>query len=166
MSGQPGEMITADVRTSELLDRVVITPRHPRDQYALSGILKNALPSVNIHNSADGIWLASHDADVLHDIQIGIDLLWSTEARLFVHNRLRMKRVHSKLFNEVDKLRAGGRDIAETYLTNSKGLDVLDNHQWVNVAAMTLPEGYGLCIFDEQGAGKTVTLIFAFDMCL
>ncbi len=164
MTVQRGEMITADVRTSELLDRVVITPRRMRDQYALSGILKDALPSVNIHNSADGIWLASHDADALHDIQVGVDLRWSTEAQLFVYNRLRVKQVHSKLFNEVDKLRAGGRDIAESYLTNNKGLDVLDNHQWVNVAAMTLPEGYGLCIFDEQGAGKTVTLIFAFDV--
>src|SRR5262249_13467776 len=41
---------------------------------------------------------------------------------------------------------------------------VLDPHQVVNVAAMTLPESYGLCVFDEQGAGKTVTFIFAFDL--
>nr|WP_238360589.1 DEAD/DEAH box helicase [Iningainema tapete] len=29
---------------------------------------------------------------------------------------------------------------------------------------MTIPDSYGLCVFDEQGAGKTVTLIFAFDV--
>ena len=29
---------------------------------------------------------------------------------------------------------------------------------------MTLSEGFGLCLFDEQGAGKTVSLIFAYDL--
>ena len=29
---------------------------------------------------------------------------------------------------------------------------------------MTLPDSPGLCVFDEQGAGKTVTFIFAFDL--
>ena len=28
---------------------------------------------------------------------------------------------------------------------------------------MTLEQGFGLCVFDEQGTGKTVTTIFAFD---
>ncbi|MBL4849365.1 MAG: DEAD/DEAH box helicase [Planctomycetes bacterium] len=43
-------------------------------------------------------------------------------------------------------------------------LGTLDDHQVVNVAAMTLSDGFGLCVFDEQGAGKTVTTIFAFDV--
>lgn len=29
---------------------------------------------------------------------------------------------------------------------------------------MTVPGSYGLCVFDEQGVGKTVTLIFAIDV--
>ena len=40
---------------------------------------------------------------------------------------------------------------------------MLDDHQITSVAAMTVAGGYGLSVFDEQGAGKTVTLIFAFD---
>lgn len=40
----------------------------------------------------------------------------------------------------------------------------LDSHQVRNVAAMTLPDGWGACVFDEQGTGKTVTLISAFDL--
>ena len=43
-------------------------------------------------------------------------------------------------------------------------MGILDEHQVVNVAAMTLPGSPGLCVFDEQGAGKTVTFIFAFDL--
>jgi SNF2 family DNA or RNA helicase len=43
-------------------------------------------------------------------------------------------------------------------------IDRLDDHQKVNVATMTLPGLSGLCVFDEQGAGKTVTLIYCFDL--
>jgi hypothetical protein len=79
-------------------------------------------------------------------------------------NRLRVRQVHQQLYEEVSRIRTGGQALAKTYLTDINGLDVLDNHQLVNVAGMTLPQGYGLCVFDEQGAGKTVTLIFAFDV--
>ena len=40
---------------------------------------------------------------------------------------------------------------------------MLDDHQVVNVAAMTDADGYGMSLFDEQGAGKTVSVIYAFD---
>lgn len=40
----------------------------------------------------------------------------------------------------------------------------LDDHQARTVAAMTVPGGWGTCIFDEQGTGKTVTVIAAFDV--
>src|SRR5258708_2620602 len=40
----------------------------------------------------------------------------------------------------------------------------LDPHQIVAVAAMTVPGLAGLCLFDEQGSGKTVMAIAAFDI--
>ena len=40
----------------------------------------------------------------------------------------------------------------------------LDDHQAVNVAVMTVPDGWGTCVFDEQGTGKTVTVVTAFDV--
>jgi len=54
--------------------------------------------------------------------------------------------------------------VAAAEIADSEGLDVLDRHQVLNVAAMTMADGFGLCVFDEQGAGKTVTLIYAFDL--
>jgi SNF2 family DNA or RNA helicase len=156
--------ITADVRVSDLLDRLVITPRQSTDYHALSGVLKDALPEVRVHRSAEGVWIAAQDVDTLFDKEVVADLRWSAEAKLFVENRIRVRQVHQQLYEQVSRIRVGGRDIASTYLTDIEGLDVLDDHQWVNVAAMTLPNGYGLCVFDEQGAGKTVTLIFAFDV--
>lgn len=164
MRGGTVETIIADVRISELLDRLVFTPRQTADYHALSSLLRNALPGVRVHRSADGTWIAAQDVSALLDAELAVDLRWSAEAKRFVENRIRVRQVHQQLYEEIDKIRAGGRDMAKTYLTDIDGLDVLDDHQWVNVAAMTLPEGYGLCVFDEQGAGKTVTLIFADDV--
>ncbi|MEO1009565.1 MAG: DEAD/DEAH box helicase [Planctomycetota bacterium] len=58
-----------------------------------------------------------------------------------------------------------GRSRAELLddLGHTDGLEVLDDHQVTNVAVMTAPGLCGACVFDEQGAGKTVSLIFAFD---
>lgn len=164
MKGQMVETITADVRVSDLLDRLVITPRQTTDYHALSGVLRDTLPKVRVHRSSEGVWIAAQEVSALFDVEVAADLRWSAEAKLFAENRQRVRQVHQKLYEEVSTIRVGGRDVAKNYLTEIEGLDVLDDHQWVNVAAMTISEGYGLCIFDEQGAGKTVTLIFAFDV--
>ena len=156
--------ITADVRVSDLLERLVITPRQSADYHALSGLLKNALPGVRVHRSVEGVSIAAENVNALLNAEVAADLRWNAEAKLFVENRNRVRQVHQQLYEQVSRIRVGGRDVANNYLTEIEGLDVLDDHQWVNVAAMTIPEGYGLCIFDEQGAGKTVTLIFAFDV--
>lgn len=164
MRGRTIETITADVRVSELLERLVITPRQVTDYHTLSGLLRNTFSGVRVHRSADGLWIAAEDVSVLLDAEVAADLRWSAEAKLFAENRLRVRQRHQQLYEEVSTIRSGGQAVAKTYLTDIDGLDVLDDHQWVNVAAMTLPEGYGLCVFDEQGAGKTVTLIFALDV--
>jgi SNF2 family DNA or RNA helicase len=45
-----------------------------------------------------------------------------------------------------------------------KWIEVLDPAQATAVAAMTLPDILGLCLFDEQGSGKTVMSIASFDV--
>lgn len=164
MRGRAAETITADVRVSDILDRLAITPRQAADYHALSGLLKDALPEVRVHRSPEGVWIAAQNVNALLNAEVAADLRWSAEAKLFAENRLRVRQVHQQLYEEVSRIRTGGQALAKTYLTDINGLDVLDNHQLVNVAGMTLPQGYGLCVFDEQGAGKTVTLIFAFDV--
>jgi SNF2 family DNA or RNA helicase len=79
-------------------------------------------------------------------------------------NRAWIKRVHPNAIARVREILAGGEASARAALQDISGLEVLDPHQIVNVAAMTVADGFGLCVFDEQGAGKTVTLIFAFDV--
>lgn len=158
------DMVTADVRTSETMDFLVVTPRQSSDGHTLSRFLSEALPGVRISRSAVGVQIPAWEAEALLAVYGGIDLRWDAEARLFAENRRRVRALHPRLFTEVVRVRGGGREMAESYLADIHGLEVLDDHQWVNVAAMTLPEGFGLCVFDEQGAGKTVTFIFAFDV--
>jgi len=156
-------VFNAEVRAAELLDRLVVVPRSPGERRALSGALVAALPGVKLGRSAEGISVPGHDADRLLDVA-DIELHWRPEARLFAENRRRVKRALPHIREDVARIRDGGRKVAESYLPDADGLSVLDDHQWVNVAAMTLAEGFGLCLFDEQGAGKTVTLIHAFDL--
>ena len=93
-----------------------------------------------------------------------IQMNWTPEARQFVENRRQVESAHSGVFTALARIRREGASLAERMVVDSASPGVLDEHQVVNVAAMTLPDSPGLCVFDEQGAGKTVTFIFAFDL--
>ncbi len=72
----------------------------------------------------------------------------ASEARL-----MRARRALSELM-QPDAARNAIADLAEE--------EILDPHQVVAVAAATHPDVTGLCLFDEQGLGKTVEALFAF----
>ena len=93
-------------------------------------------------------------------------MTWTPEARRYVENRQHVASVHPKVFATLRRIRREGVTLAAEMIADSDGLGVLDHHQVVNVAAMTIPDSPGLCVFDEQGAGKTVTFIFAFDLLI
>lgn len=154
----------AEVRISDDLTRLVITPRVPNEFNLVGRILKQTLGDIRLYRSASGITIPSEEADRVRDIGDNIDLRWREDASIYVENRIRAKGVRDDLLKEVKTIRENDPGLARKYLTDIRGLDILDEHQVVNVAAMTLPHSYGLCVFDEQGAGKTVTLIYAFDV--
>lgn len=80
--------------------------------------------------------------------------------------RRRASELHDGYRHQVEALREGGVEVARTEMLATptrQNLAVLDDHQVVNVAAMTAAAGYGMLLFDEQGAGKTVSVIYAFD---
>ncbi|MCZ8391588.1 DEAD/DEAH box helicase [Achromobacter xylosoxidans] len=92
-----------------------------------------------------------------------VPLRWTVEALQYVDNRVRARQAFSAAMTNIKYLRKGGI-VAATEILGKLGEDSpLDEHQVVNVAAMTLPGASGLCLFDEQGAGKTVSMIYAFD---
>ncbi|HEY4015238.1 MAG TPA: DEAD/DEAH box helicase [Polyangiaceae bacterium] len=52
--------------------------------------------------------------------------------------------------------------VASEMLDDFPGRASLDPHQVEAVAAITHPDVTGICVFDEQGLGKTVTTLFSF----
>src|SRR5215470_8246177 len=156
--------IIADVRVSERLEGVVVTPRQYHETHQLMIWLAESLHPIRVHRHADGAWLTAFDVDALFQVPAEVDLRWNVDARRFAENRLRVKRIHSDIRSQVERITAADPEAIRPQLAGSLGVDQLDSHQRINVAAMTLPESFGLCVFDEQGAGKTVTLIFAFDL--
>jgi SNF2 family DNA or RNA helicase len=164
MLDRPGQEILADVRASALLDRLVISPREPLKARDLLSALREALPGLKLRRTAEGIALPDHDAPHLLELPLCDTLRWTPDARRFAENRARARVIHTAMQDEVRRILQGGTAAAASHLKGVGGLEILDAHQMVNVAAMTLPNSYGLCLFDEQGAGKTVSLIFALDV--
>jgi len=155
---------TADVRTTESCDGLVVTPRGHSALVALAAVVRNIVPGARLKGNLGAVWVPASDSDRLLDACSTTDFRWTEDAMHFAKNRQRAKLVVEEVRRQVRQIVSGGLPAAQSRLQDCKGLDELDDHQWVNVAAMTVPQSPGLCVFDEQGAGKTVTLIFAFDV--
>src|SRR5207302_11355514 len=115
-------------------------PGRLADLYAVRAAIRAAAPHASTRSCPKGLWVAGVDADMLLGPTPGIELRWGPEAQRFAQNRRRAKQVHPRLREQVSLIRQGGRTLAEDYLAGADGLEVLDDHQWVNVAAMTLPD--------------------------
>jgi SNF2 family DNA or RNA helicase len=89
---------------------------------------------------------------------------WEPSAIVAVKNRIAARAVQPSLVALRDELRAGNARVARSTLPATRLIASLDDHQALDVALMTATDGYGACIFDEQGTGKTVTVIAAFDV--
>lgn len=154
--------IVADVTTNSALDRLLLVSRRATEQLELLVRVRERAPSVR--RTAFGLSVPGHEAPALLLDDDALDLRWSEDARLFAENRDRAYRSYPAVREDVTAILTGGVAAARAALGTEHDLDALDDHQLVNVAAMTTSNGFGLCVFDEQGAGKTVTFIHAFDV--
>jgi SNF2 family DNA or RNA helicase len=91
-------------------------------------------------------------------------LRWTEDARRAVANRRRVRAVADDVHERARAVRATEPARLRRELGDRPLAAVLDDHQVVNVALMTLPDGWGSCVFDEQGTGKTPTVVAAFDV--
>ena len=163
--GPDYDIIRAEIRPTENLNALFLVP-DPGEGTMLLRAVKAGLGREGDHvtRSAEGVRVPALLSGRLDDLATTIELQWTPEARRFVENRHHVALVYPKVFAALQNIRREGAGLAEGMITDSDGNGVLDQHQVVNVAAMTLPDSPGLCVFDEQGAGKTVTFIFAFDL--
>ncbi len=165
MDKKANTKICIDVRTSEMLDGILITPRNRQDRIELLRTLQRNYPGVDIKNSASGFVVSSSQSDKLMLLDNICDTHWFDDSCLFVSNRQLAQNAYTGIQKEIADIVNGKVAIAKERLAKHKDrLLSLDDHQWINVAAMTLEDSFGMCIFDEQGAGKTVTFIHAYDI--
>jgi SNF2 family DNA or RNA helicase len=97
---------------------------------------------------------------------LGMDqaMEWDAVARRMAENRHQIRSNGPRVAADVEAVFAAGSASARTAVADCALLGVLDEHQVVNVAALTTPYTYGGCVFDEQGTGKTATMIATFDV--
>lgn len=153
-------------------DEILVVPVDPGDRLATARTLRAILPGLSLRREPAGYVVRSRDAIRLHDLSRGlaavghVRLEWRRDAIRYVENRRRVDAAFDAVYTAVQKIRQGKVGAAHARLeTQYPGGDwsQLDSHQVVNVAAMTVPDGFGLCLFDEQGTGKTVTMVHALD---
>lgn len=156
--------MNVDIKVSHSLDRLIFSPRDMRVGIEVKRLLCKYNPGIQFGKSVEGIWVSSTEVWKLELDIPELKLQWTEFAELFIRNRRRAKMEAPKFIDSIKDIQVGGDLVAKQYLHGIDGLQTLDKHQLVNVACMTLDDGFGLCVFDEQGAGKTVTLIFAFDV--
>ncbi len=153
---------TAEVRLGEGADCVVLSSGgRSSDGLVIQALAAEGMTA--LRRSAAGVVVGVQDLPLLLAAS-SVRLRWADEAKRWSENRVRVAERYDTVLTDIRSVIDGGPSLAKTRLTDVPGLDVLDDHQWVNVAAMTGRDAFGLCVFDEQGAGKTVTTIFAFDV--
>lgn len=145
------------------LDRLYAVPHGHVDAREVLEAVRRALPTCEARRGAQGVPLALDDALALRARGHDLPLRWTPESLRYLDNRVRTRQVFDRVLGDVKRLRDAGIAVAAEFLGGVGEGSPLDGHQVVNVAAMTLPGGPGLCLFDEQGAGKTVSMIYAFD---
>lgn len=154
------------VRIGETLDALYVAPRDRSEASELLRRLQGLAgdDSSAVRRTSDGIRVLPEAARHLGERADGLNLSWEPEALRFVENRARASLQFEGALKAVARIKSEGAGYARTLIADSAGIGTLDDHQIVNVAAMTIPGSPGLCVFDEQGAGKTVTFIFAYDL--
>jgi SNF2 family DNA or RNA helicase len=150
--------VALEARLSAGLDRLVLSgPAAPQ--------LRAALTAQGVRTGREGRGVSvtgRHATDALGLARGLGEIRVPTDVERFAANRDVARRLHPTLLARVRALATGDAAQAAELLA---GVDLqqLDDHQVVNVAACTLPECYGLCLFDEQGAGKTVSAVYSWN---
>jgi SNF2 family DNA or RNA helicase len=127
----------------------------------VADVLRSAVPGLRLRPSQGRLLVSLTEAAELLDVA---SLGWAAEAERAVLNRRTSRKRAPGVAAEAQTIREA--DVAElrVRLRGSRLVGILDEHQLRNVALMTIEDGWGACIFDEQGTGKTPTLIGAFDV--
>lgn len=118
-------------------------------------------PGSSVKMQGGEIQMDSLTAVTLLEARERIQLEWSAAASENVRKFATGYSMRNSALRRLREIESEGS--ARRLLSDYTGCDRLDEHQVIAVAAMTDPMIDGLCLFDEQGSGKTVMSIHAFD---
>jgi SNF2 family DNA or RNA helicase len=155
---------SAEVCITETLECLCLVPLKGWDRQDIRQAIRSVSSEIPLRSTAAGVMIPAQFSHLLLDLEGALELKWAGMAKRFVYNRRRLTGTIPSAIQEVERIKSAGVEYAEGLIKDLPEMDQLDAHQKINVAAMTLPGLPGLCLFDEQGAGKTVTLIFTFDL--
>lgn len=125
--------------------------------------LRAAHPGLRLRARSTVVDLSFADAGVLLT-SANTNVRWAPDAERAVRTRVELGRRAAGVIAEGRRVRDTDPAELRRRLGQRPILDILDDHQITNVALMTLEGGWGSCVFDEQGTGKTPTVIAAFDV--
>lgn len=138
---------------------------HPRSN--VNEFLKRLrvdVPRATFRRRGRSVSMSIADAATLLD-EVGMLLDWDPDARLAVEGRRRVASAHASVMRSVRCVRSAAvGELRDNLRSNLDWVDTLDGHQVRNVSIMTIRDGWGACVFDEQGTGKTPTTLAAFDV--
>jgi len=153
----------ADIAIAPDHKGLLVVPRVPRQRMEVRAILERSL-SLRLRATPDGFKLPYQSANLLAIGAASGRFKWTAEALRYIENRTLISAHHKQVLAEIQETKSCDIKELKRRLGDSNDLRILDEHQLRNVAAMTLKDSWGLCVFDEQGVGKTVTFIYAFDL--
>lgn len=149
-----------EVRVSASMDSLLLISREAGG--AEQAIQALARLGTKARRSALGIQVSSDVASAL-DQSGTLSLIWTDDARRFADNRAAQAQMDDARL-QIERLKSSDTATATKAVADSKILAELDDHQVMNLALMTLRNSPGLCVFDEQGTGKTISALAAFDL--
>ena len=107
--------------------------------------------------------LTLSSVEVLRLRSEGVPVELDDDTARWLANRSHVESAAAAVLAESRRILESGGAAARELIRDCSIADRLDDHQAVNVAAMVVPEGWGACVFDEQGTGKTISVVGAFD---
>jgi SNF2 family DNA or RNA helicase len=151
---------TIDVTVAKDRRGWVVSPTAKQDRLQLGGFLRSELPHDLVLAHRDGYLVLRVAFGKLVELFPPDDAHWAEsdahQAREFSTLQARQRQAREEVADALEAPYAALRDYTR--------LDVLDSHQIDAVAAMTVPSLVGLALFDEQGTGKTITTLAAFEV--
>lgn len=135
---------------------------HAADRESLARAMLIEQPALRFRRLEGSLRVPMSAAPLLEAAR-SVTIKWEADARAAVDERRRIASRMQDVLADARSLSVERLAQVREALGSSRLRVVLDAHQVKNVARLTVPGGWGGCVFDEQGTGKTVTTIAVFD---